>query len=196
MNLNRATSNLPDTPWQIEPNVLYVGDHEYQIDGIYRFWITKQSKFGQHTIAAGYYSGDADNLTLTIPKNGAVSFDRYPYPLKPGLEPAPVPDIIQHDAVEQRIVAEAERIIRERFPEVGTQESIVDEISELLSQPDEEDEDELYVSDYALADLPQELESIPAEQQVSESEQEDPRVGGDPEDRGEQTAENQQDNQQ
>lgn len=176
MRMARATRKIPTTVWEMEQNVLYYGEAEYDLNGIYRFWVTKPSKFGQHTISAGFYHGTAESVSLKIPKEGAVCFDRFPYPVKEGMSQAPVADLVEQDSTEERILAMVDRMVKERLGE-KVEDPVQDEIRQLLRE-EEEDEDEMYVSGYGEVPLPEEPDLSPEDPKPNGSEADNPRVGG------------------
>lgn len=171
MNLNRATSKFPKMS-EVETGTLYVCEGTYHIEGSYRFWTTGKVKIGQHTCPSGYYAGNS-KVDVVIGKMSAIVFDRFPHPLKEPIEHMPVPDIIGNDTAETRMMAYIDqRLARE-------------EDDDDLETIQEIDSDE-YVSNLYYDDEYDETPHFHSEEpSVSESEQEDPRVGGDPEDRGE-----------
>lgn len=180
MRLNRATSKLPYKPEDVETGVLYVGENDYKMDGLYRFWLIGKAKFGQRTLSEGFYTG-VSNETLSVIKGSAVCFHRYPEPKKPGIQPHWVPDIIEEDNVQARI----DSAVEHRISMIMQNDDGYSDIREALNQ--EEDDIELFESDFGLIDLDQEVntDSSTAEPDVSASEQNNPRVGGPAEPGGE-----------
>lgn len=176
MRMARATRKIPNTVWEMEQNVLYYGEAEYDLNGIYRFWVTKPSKFGQHTISAGFYHGTAESVSLKIPKEGAVCFDRFPYPVKEGMSQAPVADLVEQDSTEERILAMVDRMVKERLGD-KVEDSVQEEIRQLIRE-EEDDEDEMYVSGYGEVPLPEESDLSPEDPKPNGSEADYPRVGG------------------
>lgn len=137
MKLHKATHVIPDK-YSIEPNVLYVGEHTYELNGPYRFWCTGNIKIGTNTVVGGYYTG-IEKTTVKVPKGGGILFDRYPVPEKKQLSPAPVPDIIEEDNNEDRLMRIMEFYFKQNLKD--SDNKIIDE-----KYVDEETED-LFVSE-------------------------------------------------
>lgn len=190
MNINRVTNKIPE-PGKIQQGVLYVGKAVYKFGGEYKFHVLGEARLDGRKIEKGYYRGKVAH-ELHVPVGSAVIFDRYQPPMPEIVSPPPVPDIVNVDDIQARI----DLAVQKRLELEMRQEDPQDfkQIMEYLHQEEkDEDESELWEYPVGLVDLDQYDEnSLPAEPtDEAGAESENPRVGGDPEDRGESTAEEQ-----
>lgn len=144
MKLNRATGKKPET---IENNVLYLCENTYNIDGQYAFWITGETvKLGGNKLTEGYYTGNA-KIDISVGKNSGICFDRYPFPLKETISPAPVADIQYQDMYLQNRLNDIYEKLQQREMSDNSEISYDDPDDVMENDPD------LFVSDAFLIDI-------------------------------------------
>ena len=190
MNLNSATSKIPELD-NIVNNVMYIPSEKWDIElnGMYRFWTQGRVKIGQHTVESGYYSGN-NKTTVTVPKGSGIAFDRYPMPAKIMPEFVPVPPVTNDYTLEDRMFQHM-RQMQEQLDRGLNPDVYLEEETAIF---DEEPDIELNVSDMYITDevsplaldidgyptiYPKEKPPLnPEDTMESESEPENPRVGG------------------
>lgn len=155
MQLSRATSNIPESDFDIQEHVLYVGERTYIINGRYKVWVTGSVKIDGRKLNEGSYQG-VGTFELVTDKTGGVLFDRYPRPTKRGIRPAPVAPVIRNVTPEQRLEHRLE-LLQESYEEKRksvTEEQILKEALDQLLQEADDDEGDMRIDEtYAIVDL-------------------------------------------